>query len=59
MSSTIRLTRDQPGAAHELLLRASQGQRQQIARRAAKSETPYTIAKALGIDRHTVAKYAT
>ena len=33
--------------------------RQQIARRAAKSETPYTIAKALGIDRHTVAKYAT
>ena len=33
--------------------------RQQIARRTAKSETPYTIAKVLGIDRHTVAKYAT
>jgi DNA invertase Pin-like site-specific DNA recombinase len=32
--------------------------RQQIARRAAKGETPYTIAKALGIDRHTAAKYA-
>jgi len=33
--------------------------RQQIARRAAKGETPYSIAKALGIDRHTAVKYAT
>jgi DNA invertase Pin-like site-specific DNA recombinase len=32
--------------------------RQQIARRASKGETPYAIAKALGIDHHTVAKYA-
>ena len=32
--------------------------RQQIAERAAQGETPYAIAKALGIDRHTVAKYA-
>lgn len=32
--------------------------RHQIARRAAKGETPYAIAKALGIDRHTVVKYA-
>ena len=32
--------------------------RQKIAQRAAKGETPYTIAKALGIDRHTAAKYA-
>ena len=32
--------------------------RQQIAERAARGETPYAIAKALGIDRHTVAKYA-
>ena len=32
--------------------------RQQIARRAAKGETPYAIAKALGIDHHTAAKYA-
>jgi DNA invertase Pin-like site-specific DNA recombinase len=32
--------------------------RQQITRRADKGETPYAIAKALGIDRHTVAKYA-
>jgi DNA invertase Pin-like site-specific DNA recombinase len=32
--------------------------RQKIARRAAKGETPYAIAKALGVDRHTVAKYA-
>jgi DNA invertase Pin-like site-specific DNA recombinase len=32
--------------------------RQQIARRAANGETPYAIAKALGIDRHTVVKYA-
>jgi DNA invertase Pin-like site-specific DNA recombinase len=32
--------------------------RQQIARRVAKGETPYAIAKALGVDRHTVAKYA-
>jgi DNA invertase Pin-like site-specific DNA recombinase len=31
--------------------------RQQIAKRAAKGETPYSIAKALRIDRHTVAKY--
>ena len=33
--------------------------RQQIARRAAKGETPYSIAKALGIERHTAVKYAT
>jgi DNA invertase Pin-like site-specific DNA recombinase len=32
--------------------------RQKIAERAAKGETPYAIAKALGIDRHTVVKYA-
>jgi DNA invertase Pin-like site-specific DNA recombinase len=32
--------------------------RQKIAQRAAKGETPYAIAKALRIDRHTVAKYA-
>ncbi len=32
--------------------------RQRIAQRAAKGETPYQIAKALGIDRHTAAKYA-
>jgi DNA invertase Pin-like site-specific DNA recombinase len=32
--------------------------RDQIAQRAAKGETPYAIAKALGIDRHTAAKYA-
>ena len=32
--------------------------RQKIAKRAAKGETPYAIAKALGIDRHTAAKYA-
>jgi DNA invertase Pin-like site-specific DNA recombinase len=32
--------------------------RQQIARRAAKGETPYAIAKVLGIDHHTAAKYA-
>ena len=32
--------------------------RQKIADRAAKGETPYAIAKALGIDRHTAAKYA-
>jgi DNA invertase Pin-like site-specific DNA recombinase len=32
--------------------------RQQIARRAAKGETPYGIAKALGIDRHTAMRYA-
>jgi len=31
--------------------------RQKIERRAAKGETPYAIAKALGIDRHTAAKY--
>ena len=32
--------------------------RQKIVQRAAKGETPYAIAKALGIDRHTAAKYA-
>jgi DNA invertase Pin-like site-specific DNA recombinase len=32
--------------------------RQQIVRRAAKGEKPFTIAKVLGIDRHTAAKYA-
>lgn len=32
--------------------------RQQIAERAAKGEKPYAIAKAMGIDRHTAAKYA-
>jgi DNA invertase Pin-like site-specific DNA recombinase len=32
--------------------------RQKIAQRAAKGQTPYAIAKALGVDRHTVAKYA-
>jgi DNA invertase Pin-like site-specific DNA recombinase len=32
--------------------------RQKIARRAAKGEAPYSIAKALGIDRHTAIKYA-
>jgi len=32
--------------------------RQKIAGRAAKGETPYAIAKALGIDRHTAVKYA-
>jgi DNA invertase Pin-like site-specific DNA recombinase len=32
--------------------------RRQIAERAARGETPYAIAKALGIDRHTGAKYA-
>jgi DNA invertase Pin-like site-specific DNA recombinase len=32
--------------------------RQKIAQRATKSQTPYAIAKALGIDRHTAAKYA-
>jgi DNA invertase Pin-like site-specific DNA recombinase len=32
--------------------------RQKIAERAAKGETAYAIAKALGIDRHTAAKYA-
>jgi DNA invertase Pin-like site-specific DNA recombinase len=32
--------------------------RQKIAQRAAKGEAPYAIAKALGVDRHTVAKYA-
>jgi len=32
--------------------------RQQISRRLAKGETPYSIAKDLGIDRHTAAKYA-
>jgi hypothetical protein len=29
-----------------------------IAKRAAKGEKPYAIAKALGVDRHTAAKYA-
>lgn len=33
--------------------------RQKIAHRASKGETPYAIAKALGIDRHTAAKYCT
>jgi DNA invertase Pin-like site-specific DNA recombinase len=32
--------------------------RQKIAQRAARGETPYAIAKALRIDRHTAAKYA-
>jgi len=32
--------------------------RRKIAERAAKGETPYAIAKDLGIDRHTAAKYA-
>jgi DNA invertase Pin-like site-specific DNA recombinase len=32
--------------------------RQQIAKRAAAGQTPYAIAKALGIDRHTAVKYA-
>ena len=32
--------------------------RQAIANRAAKGQTLYAIAKALGVDRHTVAKYA-
>ena len=32
--------------------------RKKIVQRAAKGETPYAIAKALGIDRHTAAKYA-
>ncbi len=32
--------------------------RQKIAERAAKGQTAYAIAKALGIDRHTAAKYA-
>jgi DNA invertase Pin-like site-specific DNA recombinase len=31
--------------------------RQRIAQRAARGDTPYAIAKALGIDRHTAAKY--
>jgi DNA invertase Pin-like site-specific DNA recombinase len=33
--------------------------RQKIVQRAARGETAYTIAKALRIDRHTAAKYAT
>jgi DNA invertase Pin-like site-specific DNA recombinase len=32
--------------------------RQKITQMAAKGGTPYAIAKALGIDRHTVVKYA-
>ena len=32
--------------------------RQQIARQFAEGETPYAIAKFLGIDRHTAAKYS-
>jgi DNA invertase Pin-like site-specific DNA recombinase len=32
--------------------------RRNIAQQAAKGRTPYAIAKALGIDRHTAAKYA-
>jgi putative DNA-invertase from lambdoid prophage Rac len=31
--------------------------RHKIAQMAAKGETPYAIAKALGVDRHTAAKY--
>src|SRR5262245_56606350 len=31
--------------------------RQQIAERIAAGQTPYAVAKALGIDRHTAAKY--
>jgi DNA invertase Pin-like site-specific DNA recombinase len=31
--------------------------RQQIEKRAAKGESPYAIAKALKIERHTAAKY--
>ena len=31
--------------------------RQKIAQRAARGETPYSIAKSLGVDRHTAAKY--
>jgi DNA invertase Pin-like site-specific DNA recombinase len=34
------------------------GLRYEITRRAAKGETAYAIAKALGIDRHTAVKYA-
>jgi hypothetical protein len=33
--------------------------RQKIVQRAAKGQTPYAIAKALGIDRYTASKYAT
>ena len=33
--------------------------RQKIVQRSAKGDNPYAIAKALGIDRHTAAKYAT
>ena len=32
--------------------------RKKIALRAAKGQSPYAIAKALGVDRHTAAKYA-
>ncbi len=32
--------------------------REKIAARVAAGETPYAVAKALGIDRHTAAKYA-
>ena len=32
--------------------------REKIAKRIAAGETPYAVAKALGIDRHTAAKYA-
>jgi DNA invertase Pin-like site-specific DNA recombinase len=32
--------------------------RQKVAKRAASGETPYAIAKALRIDRHTAAKYS-
>jgi hypothetical protein len=32
--------------------------RPKIAKRAAEGEKPYAIAKALGIDMHTAAKYA-
>jgi hypothetical protein len=32
--------------------------RQKIVQRSARGESPYAIAKALGIDKHTAAKYA-
>ena len=32
--------------------------RKKIALRTAKGQSPYAIAKALGVDRHTAAKYA-
>jgi DNA invertase Pin-like site-specific DNA recombinase len=39
-----------PSISHKL--------REKIAERIAAGETPYAVAKALGIDRHTAAKYA-